>query len=342
MGNVKKKGRGKVVGRVFLVLGMIASMTLGSLAATAVHKGDTMLGMMNYDEKDTLSSVDLSKYELDKDTEVVNILLVGADKNNDEQDQDVDRRSDTMMIATLDVKHGRLKVTSLMRDMYVQVPDYGGRKLNAAYSLGGIRLLYKTLAENFGIRLDGYAEVNFDAFVNVIDKLGGVEVTLTKSEAENLRTTNYIKRRKYRNVKEGKQIFNGYQALGYCRIRHGKKRADGTLPGVYTASGKGDDYGRTERQRLTMQAILTKVKALSPEELLKLAEVVLPSVTTDISKKDIYTYMLAVLRMGTTELHQYSIPIEGGFTSQKINGEDCLVPDLAANKAALKKFIFKS
>jgi cell envelope-related function transcriptional attenuator common domain len=342
MGKTKKKSRGKIIGRVLLVLGLIMSMTMGSAAAVVVHRGDAMLDLINYDDQDTLSSVDLSRYKLDKDTDVVNILLVGADKNNDEQDKDVDRRSDSMMIATLDVKHNKLKITSLMRDMYVQVPGHGGRKLNAAYSFGGIKLLYETIADSFGISMDGYAEVNFDAFVNVIDELGGIEVTLTESEAKHLNSTNYIKRKKYRNVKVGKQVINGYQALGYCRIRHGKRQADGKLPGVYTASGKGDDYGRTERQRLTMQAILKKVKALSPEELLKLAEVVMPNITTDVSKKKIYTYMMAVIQMGTTELHQSVIPIEGAFTSQSINGEECLVPDLAANKSALKKFIFKS
>lgn len=337
----KKKRRGKVVGKVFFVLGLILSISIGSMAATVVHKGNSMLGLINYDEENSLSTMDLSKYKLDKDTEIVNILLVGADKNADEQNQKgAERRSDSMMIATLDIKHSKLKITSLMRDMYVTIPGYGGNKLNAAYSFGGITLLYETIAENFGIQMDGYAEVNFDAFVNVIDKLGGIEVTLTESEAKNLNDTNYIKRKKYRNLKVGTQVINGYQALGYCRIRHGKRQADGRYPGVYTASGKGDDYGRTERQRLTMQAILKKVKTLSPMELLELAEVILPNIKTDISKKMIYTYLMTVIQMGTTELKQFSIPIEGGFTSQTINGGQCLVPDLPANKSALKKFIF--
>lgn len=330
------------MGRIFLVIGLLLSVTSGSVLAYLKHTSDTMLGLMNFDKSGIMADVDLSKYKLDSDTDVVNVLLVGADKNNDEQDEDVERRSDSMMIATLDVKHNKLKITSLMRDMYVEIPGYGGNKLNAAYSFGGIKLLYKTLAQNFGIKLDGYVEVNFDAFVNVIDELGGVEVNLTESEAINLRQTNYIKRRKYRNVKEGKQIFNGYQALGYCRIRHGKKQPDGRYPGVYTASGKGDDYGRTERQRLTIQAILQKMKQLSAEELLDLAEVIMPNVKTDISQDEIYSYLMTVFRMGTTKLHQFSLPIEGGFTSQTIRGQQCLVPDLASNKAALKKFIFKS
>lgn len=337
-----KVGKGKIVGRIFLVIGILLSVTVGSGVAYMKHTGERMFSMMNYDRSGTMTGIDLDQYKLDSDTEVVNILLVGADKNLDEQEKDVERRSDSMMIATLDVKHSKLKITSLMRDMYVEIPGYGGNKLNAAYSFGGIKLLYKTLAKNFGIKLDGYVEVNFDAFVNVIDELGGVEVNLTESEAVNLRQTNYIKRRKYRSVKKGKQIFNGQQALGYCRIRHGKKQPDGHYPGVYTASGKGDDYGRTERQRLTIQAILKKVKQLSPEELLNLAEVILPNVKTDVSESDIYSYLMTAFRMGTTKLHQFSLPVEGGYTSQMIRGQSCLVPDLPSNKSALKKFIFKS
>lgn len=341
MAKAKKKGKGRIVGRIFFVMGLILSISIGSMAATVIHKGDSMLGLVNYDDN-ALSTMDMSKYELDKDTEIVNILLVGADKNADEQNKkSAERRSDSMMIATMDIKHGKLKITSLMRDLYVEIPRHGGNKLNAAYSFGGIQLLYETIADNFGIQMDGYAEVNFDAFVNVIDKLGGIEVTLTESEAKHLNNTNYIKRKKYRNVKVGLQKLNGYQTLGYCRIRHGKRQANGKYPGVYTASGKGDDYGRTERQRLTMQAVLKKIKTLSLEELFELAEVILPSITTDISKKMIYSYLMAVIKMGTTELKQFSIPIEGGYTSQMINGGQCLVPDLPANKNALRKFIFQ-
>ena len=88
--------------------------------------------------------------------------------------------------------------------------------------------------------------------------------------------------------------------------------------------------------------ILKKVKQLSPEELIKLAQVIMPNVKTDISKDKIYSYLMAAFRMGTTKLNQFSLPIEGGYSSQFIRGQQCLVPDLEANKAALKKFIFKS
>lgn len=326
---------------MFLVIGIIISMAAGSMLAVAQHEVNGSLNLLNFDKKNSLDKVDVSKYDTVSDSEIINILLVGADKNLDEQNTSgASRRSDSMMIATLDMKHKKLKVTSLMRDMYVEIPGHGSRKLNAAYSLGGIKLLYETIAKNFGIKMKGYAEVNFDAFVEVINAVGGVEATLTESEAVNLNDTNYIKRKKYRNVKVGKQVLNGYQALGYCRIRHGKWK-NGRYPAVLTASGKGDDYGRAERQRLVIQALLKKVKSMSPTKWLDLVDIILPNVKTDLDKDDIKSYLMAVVKMGTTELKQFSLPIQNGYTSQKINGEDCLVPDLSKNREALEKFIFE-
>lgn len=339
----KKNGKGKkkIVGRVFLVIGIIFSMALGSAAAGFRYKMGGSYRLMNVDNNDSLAKVDLSKYDTVKNSEVINILLVGADKNLDEQDAgEAARRSDSMMIATLDMKNKKLKVSSLMRDMYVPIPGHGSQKLNAAYSLGGMPLLYETIVSNFGIKADGYAEVNFDAFVEVINAVGGVEATLTESEAENLNDTNYIKRKKFRNVKVGKQVLNGYQALGYCRIRHGKWK-NGRYPAVLTASGKGDDYGRAERQRLVIQALFKKLKSMSITKWMELIDLILPNVKTDLKEDQIYSYLLAVVRMGTTEIHQFSLPIDNGYTSQSINGQDCLVPDIAANKKALTNFINK-
>lgn len=341
MAKKNSKGKKKIIGKIFLVIGIIFSMALGSVAAAMQYRMSGSISLMNFDSKDSLDKVDISKYDIVSDSKVINILLVGADKNLDEQDSEgAARRSDSMMIATLDMKNKKLKVSSLMRDMYVPIPGYGSQKLNAAYSLGGIKLLYETIVSNFGIKMDGYAEVNFDAFVEVINAVGGVEATLTESEAENLNDTNYIKRKKFRNVKVGKQILNGYQALGYCRIRHGKRK-NGHYPAVLTASGKGDDYGRAERQRLVVQALFNKLKSMSITKWMELVDVILPNVTTDLKKDDIYSYIRTVVWMGTTDIIQFSLPIENGYTSQSINGQDCLVPDIKKNKEALLNFINK-
>ncbi|WP_034785649.1 LCP family protein, partial [Eubacterium xylanophilum] len=336
-----KRRRGRMVRRVLFVIGLLLSGAAGCVAATLSHRMDSSLGMLNYDKDNALEKVDISKYDTVSDNEVVNILLVGADKDENEQNvKGVSRRSDSMMIATLDMKHKKLKVTSLMRDMYLEIPGHGKNKFNSAYQNGGIKLLYETIASNFGIKLDGYAEVNFDAFVEVINKVGGIQVDVTESEAKHLNTTNYIKRKKNRNLKPGKQVLNGYQALGYSRIRHGK-RVNGVTPPVYSASGKADDYGRTERQRNVIQALLTKVKSMSVDQWLDLIDVVMPNVKTDLSKDDIYSYMVAIAKLGTTKLDQYRVPADNTFTSPTINGSSVLDIDLEKNKNGLHNFIFK-
>lgn len=80
---------------------------------------------------------------------------------------------------------------------------------------------------------------------------------------------------------------------------------------------------------------------MSINKWLELVDIILPNVKTDLDKDEIYSYLMAIVKMGTTELKQYSLPIQNGYTSQKINGEDCLVPDLEKNKKALKKYIFE-
>ncbi len=333
-----KKGKKSAVGKVFLTIGIIVSMVLGSLVATAKYQMEDKMSLMNRKESESLDKIDISKYDTVSDSEVINILLVGGDKNVDEQgNSDADRRSDSMMIATLDMKHKKLKVTSVMRDLYVEIPGHGMRKLNSAYALGGIGLLYETLAKNFGVKMDGYAEVNFDAFVDVINSVGGVEATLSETEAKHLNSTNYIRRKKFRNVTVGTQMLNGYQALGYCRIRHGKRLPNGKYPPVLTPSGLGDDYGRVERQRNVIQALVKKLKSMSLNEWMELIEVIMPNVKTDLKDDEIYSYILAVVKMGTTEVHQYRIPIDGSYTSDG----SYLTPDLEKNKSALHNFIYK-
>ena len=113
---------------------------------------------------------------------------------------------------------------------------------------------------------------------------------------------------------------------------------DGHYPGVYTASGKGDDYGRTERQRLTMQAILKKVKQLSPEEMIELAEVIMPNVKTDVDERDIYSYLLAVVRMGTTKSISSACRLKAAIQARQFAVSRALCRICQATNPHLKSF----
>ena len=321
--------------KVLMGILLVLSATAGFFVAKAQVLYNNSLNQINRDYDTALANVDLSGIHVNSDDQIVNILVIGNDYR-EERGYGASGLTDTMIIATMDMKHGTLKTASLMRDLVVEIPGHGKNKLNSANSFGGIELLYKTIATNFNIELDGYVEVGFAAFTKIIDKVGGIELELTESEASYLNSTNYIRNKKSRNVKVGKQTLNGY-----CRIRKG---------GVTTINGLRDDYGRTWRQRTTINAVFNKIKKLPMTDWLDIANVVLKKVTTDLTNEQITEYLKDAVSLGTTTINQMQVPVQGYFRSG-YNGEyscgSCIVMtsggtawDTSANAEALNQFVF--
>ena len=140
------------------------------------------------------------------------------------------QRTDTIMIVSIP-PGGKPALISVPRDSYVPIPDNGSNKINAAYAFGGPELLVQTVEENTGLRVDGYTEIGFGGFVNVIDALGGIEMCLPKA----------IKDKDSRlDLPKGCQTLGGTDALGYVRMR----KADPL-----------GDLGRVQRQRQMLSAV---------------------------------------------------------------------------------------
>jgi LCP family protein required for cell wall assembly len=262
-----------------------------------------------------------------KEEGVINILLLGEEAIESGGGRG---RTDLMIIATLNSKTKEIKLTSLMRDLLVQIPGYKDNKLNAAYEIGGVPLLYNTIELNFDIKLDGYAMVGFSDFEKIIDELGGVTITLTETEAKYLRTTNYIADPLNRNVVSGTSVLNGGQALGYCRIRY-----------VATKDNQMDDYGRTSRQRVLLNAIFDKYKSKSLPELVLLLNDILPLITTDITRQDFEQYLNIGVSMGLTDIENLRIPVKNSFDNGFVRKMAVLIPDLQKNIEELHKFVFE-
>ena len=262
-----------------------------------------------------------------KEEGVYNILLLGEEAIGSGSGRG---RTDLMIIATLNTNTKEIKLTSLMRDLLVKIPGYKENKLNSVYEKDGIDLLYTTIAMNFDIHIDGTALVNFENFEKIIDELGGLELTLTRGEARYLNSTNYISNPAYRNVKEGTQLLNGNQVLGYSRIR---KRA--------TITGNNNDYGRTDRHRLILNAIFDKYKTTSKATLASIMFRLLPMVSTDIDNKNFELLLNSFIEMGTMEIQQLRLPADKTFTdTQKVRGMFVLIPDYNKNIEILHEFIF--
>lgn len=314
-----RKQRKRLIRKFTFIFLLLLSSATGFLLAEAKIRVYGVLDGLDREGGESLSSVDLEDVDLVEDDRIINILLVGSDKRATWTQTG---RSDSAMIATLDLKHKKLKLTSLMRDMYLTIPGYGENRFNAAYSFGGVSLMYETIASNFGIRLDGYAVVDFSAFKKVINTIGGVKITLTDEEYQYL-TTAY-KRGSVLDLQPGTNVMNGEQALAYTRIRQ-------------DAQG---DFGRTERQRKVLQAIFIEAKSMSLAELISLAEELMPYISTDLTNDQIMSYMQSVLMLGTTQIDQMRIPIDNSYEQRRINNMAVLVPDMETNVNALQDFIY--
>lgn len=289
----KKSGGGKRV--ALIVLCVVLAILLVVLVSGTVYL-EVLFGRLDRDNNESLSPEDLASIfqretmpadftgpVLDREDvtmpsgpvnaisqeDTVNILLVGQD----------DGRSDAMILATFNPTKKTITLTSFLRDMYVTIPDYRDDKLNHSYAYGladegsGFRLLNETLAYNFGVQIDGNVGVGFEAFQNVIDMVGGVDIDLTQEEARHLA----YDRGMDISPDGGVTHLNGTVTLEYARIR----KLD-------------SDFGRTSRQRTVLEAIFNKVKGMSVTELNSLLMDVLPLVKTDMSNSQIMGYALEI------------------------------------------------
>lgn len=242
------------------------------------------------------------------------------------------RNTDAMLIGTINTKDKKIKLTSLLRDSYVEIPGYKANKLNSAFAKGGTDLLIETIEKNYKVQIDGYAYVNFESFEKLIDMLGGVTIELGKEEAAYLNKTNYISKKSNRNVVPGVNKLNGNQAMGYVRVRK-----------VKTLGGANYDYGRVVRQQRVLKAIFNSM--MSSKNLFKLISIskeALSYVTTDLSQKQIEVLMEAVVENKMTTLETSRIPVDGAFEApKKYNGIGYpIVIDWDKNRIELYKFIF--
>lgn len=244
-------------------------------------------------------------------SDIVNILLIGQDRLPGE----TRARSDCMILCTFQKSEKKLIMTSFLRDTYVKIPGYRKNRLNAAYPAGGMPLLNKTLEENFGVRIDGNVEVDFNRFAEIVDLLGGVELELRQDEAR------LIGRETGTNLSQGIHRLSGDQALAYVRIR--KLDADG-------------DFSRTNRQRKLITALIDAYRDTGLLEALSILKKVLPKITTDMTETELLSHAVSLFPLlSGAEIVSQHIPAPGTYSSRMIDGMSVLVADLEANRKIL-------
>lgn len=262
------------------------------------------------------------------DKDVYNILLIGSDTRN----AGGSGRSDSMILVSINKKTSKIIMTSLLRDIYLQIPDISeGNRINAANAFGGPALLLQTIQQNFKIKVDKYIAVDFYSFIDIIDKVGGVNIDI--SDAEVKVANNYIGEINYlkhlhgddgKFTSAGKQNMTGKQALGFTRIR-------------YVGNG---DFGRTDRQRMVLDQVFSKVKTQNLVQLNDLLNTFLPEVTTNLSKGELFSLVLSMPTYSKYQVESWHVPVDGAFSYLSIRRMSVLGIDFPKTIAEMQKKIY--
>ena len=226
-----------------------------------------------------------------------NILLLGLDAR---EDTFTGSRSDCIILVTINNRTKDVKLTSIYRDSYLDINNYGLDKITHAYAFGGASLTMSSLNKNLDLNIKEFATVNFDSVVSVVDAVGGIPMEITSQEVKYI--NNYINgvnsqmgRNSASIPSAGTYTLDGVQALAYSRIR-------------YTSGG---DYKRTERMRDVLTAVFTKAKTKNISELNSLLDILLPHVYTNINKDEIISLLPQIFSYNVTDSIGWPYEVRG-------------------------------
>lgn len=241
----------------------------------------------------------------------INILLLGSDARAEEEG-----RSDTLMIANYNQSTKKVKLVSIMRDTYVDIPNHGMQKMNAAFSLGGPELVRQTVKSNFGIDAHYYAIVDFNGFPKIVDILApdGIEVDIPYTMSHGI----------YMTLPKGVQTLHGEQLLGYVRFRHDRL----------------SDFGRVARQ----QEVLSKLKeeAVSVHSMMSLPKLLGATdafVDTNLDKMKMLSIGKGILENKSEHVETLRIPIDNSYVDKRVHVGEVLAIDFEKNRQALADFL---
>lgn len=297
---------------ILIALAGILVLAVGFIIAIAVY-WNSIVGKMNYVEVPDItystpavdqtlessatevtvdSTTETTQSHVASSADYINFLVVGQSSREGEEA----RLADTMILCTLNTYEKTLTMTSMLRDAFVKMPDYkghqGGRiKLTMIYHLGSyysdgdpagsMELMNQTLYNNFGVEVDYNFEVDFEAFIWIVNAIGGIDIELTEAEADYLNDDDVWVTY---DVEPGMAHLDGMAALSYARMR----KAEGD---------NESDIIRTSRARKVMEILLEELKKQPISGLQNLANEILPKITTSMSKSEMTSLLMTILPM---------------------------------------------
>lgn len=271
-----------------------------------------------------------------------NIALFGVDSRNKELDKNT--RTDVIMVASINLDTKEVRLVSVYRDTWLNMTNDKYSKANAAYAKGGAKQAISMLNMNLDLDITDFVTVGFDAVIDVIDELGGVEIDVKEDEI--LHLNNYqismVGRVVGKNEK-GEEIYEADEGKDYIAVKHtGLQTLNGLQATAYSRIRytSGGDLARAERQRTVLTKIAQKAMTMNPAQLNKIADTIFSEIATSLSMTEILSLL--------TDITSYQIGETAGFPFDgyiKPNGvvgkASVVVPvDLTKNVELLHEFLF--
>lgn len=282
-GNIKKKKKQLITANVVLSIVLaISVLSSAFLGAVWYYMGDMQHNQITSDS--SLLGIDSSVANLRSD--IINIAMFGVDARNTKSTTGL---SDSIIILSVNTKEKTIKTTSILRDSYVPITNYGNRKINEAYARGGPVLAINTINKNYKMNITDYVTVNFAMLADVIDIMNGIDLEITEKERKQINwlidTEDFQSSYKTPHVtKSGMVHLNGKQAMHYARIR----KID-------------SDAVRSQRQAKVLSLLLEKVKNTNVSKYPGILKSVLKHVETSLSYSEIIAYAPLVSGLGDIE-----------------------------------------
>lgn len=276
------------------------------------------------DKKDAAINSEIAEDSFFQKGQYTNIALFGLDNRG--SGEYGGGNSDSIIIASINNETKEVKLVSVYRDTYLSVGKGVFAKVNSAYARGGVKNAIRTLNSNLDLDIQNYVTVDWGALVKAIDALGGIDIEISRAEMNKINeyTVEIVMmtgKQTTKLTKYGKVHLDGTQATSYARIR----------------KLKGDDYLRSSRQRIVLQAMLEKAKQAGVTDLISLVNSIKDDISTSLTVADMTSI--------ASHVADYKIESTTGFPfklgTKMMNGEDCVIPaELANNVTELHQYMF--
>ncbi|MEG2348493.1 MAG: LCP family protein [Clostridia bacterium] len=330
---MNKKGISKILIAIIVIL-LIVLITIG-IGIYFVWSKFSKVEYEKLDESNLDVNANLYENVSDKVTkeefnDVVSVVLFGTD-SRDTTNMDAGR-SDTIIIASVNPKMKSMKLISIPRDTYVNVPGYGKTKINHAYAYGKEQLSIKTINNNFGLNITEYVTIDFSGLINIINTVGGINMNITEEEMKYINngvkeqykiTGNPVKKVTH----SGSVTLTGEQALTHSRNR--------TV---------GNDFTRASRQREVLEALINKMSSMDLNSILSLSDNFLSEVRTNMNPTKYMGLVTSMLTNKSEYMKNFisaQVPNTEYASGQMIDGVYYFVPNMEKAKLDFYTYLFE-